>query len=437
MNHFAKLCFAVVLLAASDFVVAHDQIPGAPQRQPIALVGGTIHTVDGKMIADGTLVFDEGKITAIGKGVDLPKRCRTIDVAGQHVYPGLMESLSNLGLTEIGSTDSTIDTDEVGDENGNLQPHVAVNPDSELIPVARSGGVLLASIAPRRGDIRGQSSVIQLDGWSNHDMLVAANTGLVVYWRAFDSRAGDDGDRAKQRDTNLTRFADRLDEARRYGEAIAADDTVPTDLRLQALLSVVNGDSPMIIVADHRREIEAGVAFCIGEGIRPVIYGGYDAPQCATLLKKHDVPVIVRTTYRLPTRRDDPYDHPYTLPKRLHDLGVTFAIGGPGSGSPGGASAARNLPYHAAVAAAYGLPPEIAIRAITLSPCEIMGIDDRLGSLTIDKDATLIVSDGDILLTESNVTHAFIKGAEVDLGSKHKTLAAKYRTKYRQQNKSK
>ncbi|MCA9140617.1 MAG: amidohydrolase family protein, partial [Planctomycetales bacterium] len=146
--------------------------------------------------------------------------------------------------------------------------------------------------------------------------------------------------------------------------------------------------------------------------------------------KKYDVPVIVHATYRLPLRRNDPYDHPYTLPRRLKDAGLRFAIGGSGSGSPGGGAAARNLPYHAAVAVAYGLSPEDAIRAITLSPAEIMGVADRVGSITVGKDATLIVVDGDVLQTESNVTDAYIAGAEIDLGSKHKTLAKKYRTKY-------
>lgn len=426
---------AVAMMFASLSAAAHDQIP-RPQSHPIALVDGTVHTIDGETIENGIVVFADGKITAVGSDVELPENCESISIEGQHVYPGLMESMSNLGLSEIGSTRSTIDTDEVGSENGNLNPHVAVNPDSELIPVARSNGVLLASIAPRRGEIRGQSSVIQLDGWTNQDMLLAADTGLVVSWRAFDSGNRNDGDRAKQRDERLQQLADRLDEARRYAAArTASPETTPTDLRLESLIKVIEGKCPMIVDADDRREIEAAVAFCVGQNIRPIIYGGYDAPQCAEMLKRCSVPVIIHSTYRLPARRDDAYDAPYTLPLRLYEAGVTFAIGGPGSGSPGGGSAAGNLPYHAAVAVAYGLPADEAVRAITLSPCEIMGIADRVGSITPGKDATLFVSNGDILQTESNVTRAFVAGAEVDLGSKHKTLAEKYRIKYRRQGK--
>ena len=424
----------VIVLMFSLSAVANDQIPGAPQSKPVALVGGTIHPVDGGVIQSGTVLFEEGKITAVGKQVQLPKKCEVVNIEGQHVYPGLMESMSNLGMVEINAVRSTVDTDEIGSENPNLRPWVAVNPDSELIPVARAGGVLLASIAPKRGDIRGRTAVIALDGWTYSDMLLKPDTGVLVSWRAYDSRKSDASERAEERDKRLNELSERLEQAARYAIAREARPReTPTDLRLEALVSVIEGDSPLIIDADRRREIEAAVAFSVSRGIRPIIYGGYDAPRCAPLLTKYDVPVIVHATYRLPLRRDDSYDDPYTLPRRLHEAGIRFAIGGPGSGSPGGASAARNLPYHAAVAVAYGLPAEQAIRAITLSPAEIMGVSDRVGSLTIGKDATLIVVDGDVLLTESNVTHAYIHGAEVDLSSKHKMLAEKYRIKYRRQ----
>lgn len=429
----ALLTFSIAFLFY-PVACAHDQIPGQPQKQPIALVGGTVHTVDGKTIQNGTVVFDNGIITAVAKKVTLPKGCQAVDVTGKHIYPGLMESMSNIGLAEIGSIRSTIDTDELGRENPNLRPWVAVNPDSELIPVARAGGVLLASIAPRKGNIRGQTAVIQLDGWTYSDMLLRENTGTIVSWRGYDSRKSNAVDRAKERDNLLEKLSERLETAARYAIARQArPDTTPTDVRLESLLSVIEGKTPMIIDADRRREIEAAVAFCISRGIRPIIYGGYDAPQCATMLKRYDVPVIVHGTYRLPRRRHDPYDHAYTLPHRLHDAGVRFAIGGSGGGSPGGGSAARNLPYHAAIAVAYGLSAGEAIRAVTLSPAEIMGVDDRVGSITVGKDATLIVVDGDILQTESNVTAAYIAGAKVDLASKHKMLAEKYRTKYARQ----
>lgn len=435
----ACLLITVSLLASgqSRFAFGHDQIPGEPQSRPIALVGGTIHRISSPAVKEGTVLFEDGKITSVGKSIKLPRGCRTIDVSGQHVYPSLMESMSELGLKEISSVRATVDTFEIGDANPNVRPWVAFNPDSELIPVARSGGVLLASIVPGRGSLRGQSAVMMLDGWNHNDMLLKANTGLMVSWRYYDSREDDADERTKQRNERLKSLEDRLDVAKRYAAARAVDPaSQPTDVRLEALVPVVQGDVPMIVEADSQREIEAAVAFCISQKLKLVIYGGYDAPECANLLNKYDVPVIVHATYRLPRRRDDPYDHAYTLPARLHDAGIEFAIGGEGAGGPGGGSAARNLPYHAAVAVAYGLSHEKALHAITLGPAKIMGVDDQVGSLDSGKDATLIVTDGDILLTESNVIDAYVRGAQVDLGSKQKTLANKYRIKYARQKKT-
>ncbi|MEM9828440.1 MAG: amidohydrolase family protein [Planctomycetota bacterium] len=425
------MVFAIVALSATK-LAAHDQIPGAPQSDPIALVGGTIHRVDGDVIESGVIVFEDGKITAIGKSLTLPDGCQTIQCNGKQIYPGLFESISNIGLVEVNSVRASVDTNEIGSDNANLRSWIAVNPDSELIPVARANGILLASIAPDRGDLRGQVGVLAMDGWTYADMLVQGPAGMMVSGAAFDAGEDDDEERAKQRDEKLRKLTERLEEAARYAAARERSPRdQPIDVRLEALLPVVNGDLPMIIDADRRRQIEAAVAFCVTHGIRPIIYGGYDAESCAELLRQYDVPVIIHGTYRLPRRRDEVYDFAYTLPARLKKAGVRFAIGGEGSGYPGGASNARNLPYHAATAVAFGLSAEDAIRAITLSPAEIHGVADRLGSLTVGKDATLIVVDGDILETPSKVERAFIRGAAVDLGSKHETLYKKYLEKYR------
>ena len=422
-------CAAFVLMP--KVVLAHDQIPGHVPKGDVAIVGGTVHVVDGPVLASGTVLMRDGKIVEVGKKVKLSAKCRKIDATDKHVYPGLMESISNLGLVEINAVDVTVDTNELGSENANLKSWIAVNPDSELIPVARSNGVLLASIAPDRGLIRGQIGVIALDGWTYGDMLIKGPAGMMASWRGLDSREDDDAKRATERDKRLKEFDEFIDSAKRYAERRTADSGVALDVRYEDFLPVIRGEVPMVVDADSRRSIEAAVTFCVDRGIRVVIYGGYDAAECATLLKRHDVPVIVHATYRLPRRRHEPYDHPYTLPKRLSDAGIRFAIGGEGSGYPGGASNARNLPYHAAVAAAYGLSVEDALRSITLSPAEIMGVADRVGSLTAGKDATLFIADGDILITQTQVTDAFIGGAPVDLGDRHKSLYRKYQQKYR------
>ena len=162
-----------------------------------------------------------------------------------------------------------------------------------------------------------------------------------------------------------------------------------------------------------------------------ILHGGYDALECAELLKQHDIPVIVGSVYRLPERRWEPYDTPFTLPERLRAAGIRFCISGSGRF---GASNIRNLPYHAAMAAAFGLPLDEALKSITLYPAQILGVDDRVGSLEMGKDATLVVSDGDVLETATQVEAAFVRGAPVDLNDRHKRLWHKYEEKYRRQS---
>ena len=410
---------------------AHDQIPGAPQTQPIAIVGGLIHTVDGADIDRGSVLFDAGKIVSVGLKVVIPKNAKTIDATGKHVYPGLFESMSDIGLREINAVDATVDHTEYGDRNPNARSWVAVNPDSELIPVARSNGVLTALTAPRGNWLRGQSAVIHLDGWTAAEMTLRAPAGLYVNWRTMQPSGDDANQRATKREEKLLELDALLDEARRYGDAREArPESTPTDMRLESLLLVTQGRLPIIAEANRQSVIESAVTYAENQKLAVIIYGGYDAADCADLLAKYNVPVIIAGIYRLPLRRHDVYDAAFTLPERLKRAGVQYAIAGSGAGSPGGAAHAGNLPYHAAAAVAFGLPRQDAVRAITLSPAEILGVEKRIGSITVGKDATLLITDGDILETQSHVTTAFIQGREVDLGSRHKTLYEKYKRKY-------
>jgi imidazolonepropionase-like amidohydrolase len=410
---------------------AHDQIPGAPQTTPIVIKGATLHVMDGPAIADGMLLFEVGKITAVGKVIEVPEHAVEIDATGKHVFPGLIESMSDIGLSEISAVDATDDRQEFGDRNPNVRSWISVNPDSELIPVARANGVLAAMTAPQGNWLRGQAGVVYLDGWSVKDMVVLAPTGLCVNWRAMHPTDDDLQKQRTLREEKLAVLDALLNEARRYGEGRdQRPAATPSDLRLESLLPVIAGDRPLIVDADRQSEIESAIAYAQTQKLKLTIYGGYDAVACAELLKQYQIPVIVGSTHRLPLRRDDPYDAAYTLPERLRKAGVKFSIGGTSAGSPGGPANARNLPYLAAIAAAHGLPHQDALRSITLSAAEILGVSDRIGSLTVGKDASLFIADGDILETETNVTTAFIQGRAVDLGSRHKTLYEKYKLKY-------
>ncbi len=409
----------------------HDQIPGPPQSRPIVISGATIHPIDGPVIVDGAVLLESGKISAVGKKVTTPKNAIKIDASGKHLYPGLIESITDIGLREISAVEETVDRTERGNVNPNVRSWIAVNPDSELIPVARSGGVLVAMTAPRGRWIRGQSAVLQLDGWTSAEMALLAPAGLYVDWTAMEPRDDDDKKRAEKRETKWQELDSLLDDARRYaGARQSRPASTPTDLRLESLLPVISGDLPLIAEAEMQGAIESAITYSRSQKLRLIIQGGYDAEACAELLKTYQIPVIIGSVYRQPKRRDDAYDASYTLPLRLRNAGVQFAIAGEGSGSPGGAAKMANLPYHAATAVAFGLPHDEALRAITLSAAEILGVADRIGSITVGKDATLIIADGDILETETHVTAAFIQGRVVDLGSRHKTLYEKYKLKY-------
>lgn len=433
----AGLFAASLLVVTSVFfslpatLLAHPEIPGAQSDHPIALVGGTIHPVSGPAITEGTLLIDGGKIVALGKDVEIPEEAERIEVTGRHLYPGLFDPLSNLGLTEVNSVRATQDHTEVGSLNPNVRAMVAVNPDSELIPVTRSNGVLLTLTAPQGGLISGQSAVIQLDGWSYEEMTLLGSAGLHVQWPRISNLLENppSSRRAAAGADELSTLRRHFADARAYKKARqAGSDRI--DLRWEAMLPVLEGKLPLIVSADEIRQIQSAIGFADREQVRMILYGGYDAPHCADLLRKHDIPVIVAGVYRLPLRRSDAYDEAYTLPERLRQAGIPFCIS---TADRFGAANMRNLPYHAATAAAYGLPRDEALRAITLSPARILGVADRVGSLDVGKDATLIVTDGDPLETATQVEAAYIEGRPVVMNDRHKRLYEKYRVKYERQ----
>ncbi len=423
----------ILVIAFAEAGIANDQIPGSPQSRPILIRDATIHRIDAATIEHADVLLNDGLIVSIGASIDKPDGAVVMEASGKHLYPGLIESMTDLGLREILAVDVTVDSDERGDRNPNVRSWVAVNPDSELIPVARAAGVLIANVSPGGRFMRGQTAVMQLDGWTAKDMIVRAPAGLAVNWESLQPDEKDASAQAKKRDEKLAELDRLFDEATRYAEARREQVIpIPTDLRLESMIPILNRELPLFAEANTQSSIESAVAYAVRRNIKLVIYGGYDAGECAELLKRYHVPVIITGTYRLPMHRHDPYDAAYTLPRRLKDAGITFCISGEKPGYPGGASNVRNLPYHAANAVAYGLESDDAIRAITLSAAEILGVADRIGSISVGKDATLIVCDGDVLETETNVTDAFIQGRAVDLTSKHTMLFKKYQQKYQQ-----
>ncbi|MFC1759391.1 amidohydrolase family protein [Planctomycetota bacterium] len=413
----------ILVLVVSAMANASDAIPATPQTNPIALVGGTIHPITSPPIENGTILFADGKISAIGEKIAIPEDAKQIDVTGKHVYPGLFNAGGQLGLVEIDSTRSTIDYSELGSINPNVRAETAVNPDSELIPVTRSNGVLLTLTVPTGGLISGSSAVLQLDGWTWEDLTLKSHAGIHVNW----PQVGAGGENSKRKDP-LEPLEELMLDVKAYAKARSADSTThPVDLKLESMLRVIDRSVPMIVHAERAEQIQSAVAFAQRENVRLIIYGGYDAESCARLLRENDVPVIIKSVYRLPLRRSEPFDTPYTLPERLRKAGVQFCIAGV---DRFGTSNLRNLPYNAATAVAYGLPRDEAMKAITEYPANILGVSDRVGSLEVGKDATLIVTNGFPLETWTNVESAFVTGGQLDLTDRHKTLWQKYRKKY-------
>jgi len=422
---------------ANPWPPPNDQIPAKPQQRPIALIGGTIHPISGPDIANGTILFDKGKIAAIGTNVSLPPNVEKINITGKHVYPGMIETNSQLGLMEIDAVRATLDVSEAGSINPNARAEVAVNPESERIPVARVNGVLIAHIVPQGGLLSGRSAAMMLDGWTWEDMTLKTPVGVIVNWpRMTVNRSPRAQQSEEEQKKNIEQQIKSLKlvftEARAYALAKKAEAQKgvayhPFDARWEAMRSVFDSGMPVFVNANEIKQIQAAVDWATQEGIKIVIVGGKDSWRVAELLKRKDIPVIVGPVHDTPTRDWEDYDAAFTVARKLHESGVHFCISG---GSDSGND--RNLPYQAATAAAFGLPRDEALKAITLYAAQILGIADRVGSLEIGKDATLFVTSGDPLETFSNVERAYIQGRTIDLTNKHRKLYEKYQEKYLQ-----
>jgi imidazolonepropionase-like amidohydrolase len=433
----------LVLLCAAAACVASDQIPAAPQSTPVALVGATVHPVVAPPMRNGIVVFDRGTITALGTDVQIPDGATVLNVAGKHVYPGLIDAYTAIGLTEIGSVRGTRDVAETGRINPNVRAEAAVNPGSEIIPVTRANGIALALVAPGGGTISGRSALMMLDGWTWEDMVLKAPAALHVSWprmriiHAWWMRQSEE-EQKEERQKSLDALAEAFRDARAYQRAKEAETERgipphPTDLRWEAMIPVLEGELPVIVVANGIRQIEAAVAWARQENVKLIISGGADAWRVTDLLKDAGVPVMVAGTHRSPQRRWEAYDAPFTLPFKLFEAGVEFCIsGGVSFYGSAGASNERNLPYQAATAVAYGLPREEALKSLTLYPARMLGVDDRVGALAVGMDATVIVTDGDPLETPTQVERMFIQGRDIDLTSRHTMLYEKYKQKYDQ-----
>jgi imidazolonepropionase-like amidohydrolase len=435
------LWFTMSLFAAS-LAHASTVTPARRPAAPVLLRGGEVHTVSGAVLAKTDVLMADGRIAQIGAGLKAPVGAEVIDVTGRRVYPGLISASTTLGLEEIGAVPATVDTTEIGAINPNARAQVAVNPDSELIPVTRANGVLTVLTTPtaQNGEpaaqalLAGTSALLRLDGWTWEDMTLRAAVGLHVYWPAPAEgrrRRGEPDETKKRLDEQLKTLRTAFASARAYLRAkdAAAGKPTDTDLRWEAMLPALRREMPVFVHADDVKQIGAALDWAGEENVKMILVGGRDAWRLADRLKAADVAVIVGGVFSLPARRDDGYDDIYANAGKLHAAGVRFCMATSG-GTAAGATNGRNLPYEAGMAAAFGLPADEALKAITLYPAQILGVAGELGSIEPGKRATLIVTDGDPLEIPTQVLMAFIDGGRIDLHSRHTGLYEKYRRRY-------
>ena len=426
----AMLCLATLLPLSSASAQVRMTVP--PQSQAVALQGATIHTVTNGVIENGTILFDNGLITAVGTDIEIPAGARVVDVSGKHIYPGLIDAYTTVGISEIGAVGVSNDVNELGDFNPNVRADVAVNAESRHIGTTRSAGVLVAMSTPGGGLISGMSSALSLEGWSWEEMSMESAAALNVNWpnpnprrsRRFGGFGPGPQEEPPSYEEQVQEVKSFFAEARAYRDAVAAGEEIRTDSRYAAMIPALDGLIPVVVNADGAAQINDAITWAQEEGLRLVIRGGGDALHVADRLVANDIPVILTSTMSAPDRAYEGYDGAYSMPARLHEAGVKFAISG-GSGS----LYSNRLPWEAGVAVAFGLPEEEALKAVTINAAEFMGIDDRVGSLEPGKQATLLITTGTPLDMTSDIEQSYIQGREIDMMDIQKWFFEKYMKK--------
>lgn len=422
-----------LLIGLMCWQIALAQVPSpAPaQDHPILIFNGTAHLGTGEEIERAAILFENGRITEIFDlllgDVDTSTYEEVIDATGKHIYPGFIASNSILGLTEIGAIRSSSDYRDVAGFNPNLRTITSYNTDSKITPTVRSNGVLTSQVVPRGGVISGTSSIVKLDAWNWEDASIRTDDGIHLNWPRHK------GPKAKpEKAEEKKKEKDPVEEIHRFFEQAKAycevNDHEDRNLRYEAMRGIFSGKQKLFVHADRAYDILQAITFVRKFKIKNVVLvGAHDAYLLVDQLSDNQIPVILRRVHSLPLRTDEDINLPYKLPGMLHEAGVPFALCYEGDME---AMGTRNLPFTAGTAVAHGLEYEEAVKAITLAPAKILGIDKDLGSLEKGKLATLFISSGDALDMRGNkVETAFIEGRMIDLNNHQKQLYEKFRAR--------
>jgi imidazolonepropionase-like amidohydrolase len=429
-----KFFFSISILLFVGVVCAQDDVyPAKPYSGKIYVTNGNVHVGNGQVIENATIVIENGKIVQVGQNISVPQGdAKVIDAKGKQIYPGLILSVTDLGLKEIAeSVRGSNDFHELGDLNPSIRSIVAYNTDSKIIGTLRANGILLAGVTPDGGTISGSSSVVQLDAWNWEDAAYKMDNAIHLNMPTFISRPRRFGGRGQQEEVDPTKQAlEKISEIKnffRQAKAYLQETThTETNLKFEAVKGLFDKKQKLFVHGDQVKQMLVAIDFVKEFGFDVVIVGGSESFLIADLLKQNNIAVILHEEHSLPAMEDDDVDQPYKTPAQLQKAGVLFALNDEHE-----ESRFRNLMFNAGTAAAYGLTKEQALQAITLNAAKILGIDDRTGSLEVGKDANIVISDGDILdMRSSIISHAFIQGREVSLENKQTQLYQRYMTKY-------
>jgi imidazolonepropionase-like amidohydrolase len=406
-----------------------------------AIKGGKVFSLAGPAIENGTVLIRDGKIAAVGAGIAIPADAQVIDASGLEVYPGMFDPVTQIGLNEVSAVSATLDVSELGDYNPELVAATAVNPASAHIPITRANGITEVIAAPGTtgfdlqsgGLIAGQASAFNLAGWTMDEMQINRSVAMVINWPSIQTRTFDFAtfsikekpyaDVKKEYDKSVNTLGDWMDRARHYAQAKEKGSPAlyERDLKLEALVPVVQGTLPVLVVADEARDIRNAVDFCSKHNLRMILGSGAEAWKVKDLLKDKKIPVVLAPTNRLPEQEDTPYDKPYTEPSELFAAGIPIAF------SSFGTAFSRRLPQYAGTAVAYGLPHDEALKAVMLNAAQMFGLADQLGTLEAGKIANIIVTSGDPLELQTQVRYLFVKGQLTSTDNKHRELYEQYR----------
>lgn len=426
------LGFALLL----SIVVIAQQTPALKQTKDIAIFGATAHIGDGTVIENSCLIIKDGKIATIASAEQVKFDVKGMDIitaTGLHIYPGFIAPNSTLGLVEVDAVRASNDADEVGAMNPHIRSLIAYNTESKVIESMRPNGVLMGQITPRGGRLSGTSSIVHFDAWNWEDAVIKEDDGIHMNWpRAFTRGRWWLGEPSNLKVNK--EYSKQVDEVTAYFNESKAYQTgakSPKHLPFEALQGLFDGSKKLYVHVNSEKGITDAITFAKDNNVQHmVIVGGYEAYKVAHLLKQHNIPLLLQRVHSEPNSDDDDYDLPFKQAKQLVDLGILVGLENAGGMER---MNARNLPFLAGTCAAYGLDKEQALSLITLNTAKILGVEDRVGSLEVGKDATLFISEGDALDMRTNkLTKAFIQGRDISLESHQTELYKRYSNKYKQ-----